>query len=466
MIKQRNIITIALMAGILATLQVAAQPVERSGIYVSDPLMVRTLDGRMSVSMELDFSGLEVGRNATAVFVPVIVKGEESRSLSPVGVYGRTRWYQAQRSGTAEVTALRQGRRAGTLSYVDAIPYEEWMNGARLELRRTDYGCCGSELSSWWSEGAEGDALANYKEFSAPFRYVRPVAEGSKVRELSACAYVDYPVNLTDIHPDYRNNRQELGRITATIDSLRADADITVSSLTIKGYASPEGDYANNERLAKGRTEALRDYVAGLYDFGAGFIATAWEAEDWTGLRSRVDQSSLPHRAELLAIIDDATLDPDAKDWRMKLNYADDYKVMLETMYPALRRSDYQIRYTVRSYDDVETIRSVMATSPQKLSLNEMYVLAQTLEPGSEEFIEVFETAVRLFPNDPVANLNAANAAMGRGDLKGASKYLSKAGESAEADYARGMLEGLAGHVAESEEWFRSASAKGLPEME
>ena len=56
---------------------------------------------------------------------------------------------------------------------------------------------------------------------------------------------------------------------------------MTITSLSIKGYASPEGPYANNERLAKGRTEALVDYVRNLYSFPAGLATTSWEAEDW-----------------------------------------------------------------------------------------------------------------------------------------------------------------------------------------
>ena len=52
----------------------------------------------------------------------------------------------------------------------------------------------------------------------------------------------------------------------------------------------------------------------------------------------------------------------------------------------------------------------------------------------------MFETAVRMFPNDEVANLNAANAAIRRDDFAAARRYLNKAGDSAEAVYARGAL--------------------------
>ena len=63
------------------------------------------------------------------------------------------------------------------------------------------------------------------------------------------------------------NNPQELAKLRAMIDELKADADIQVKSLDIIGYASPEGSLANNNGCLKDALWALRDYLAGLYDF-------------------------------------------------------------------------------------------------------------------------------------------------------------------------------------------------------
>lgn len=113
---------------------------------------------------------------------------------------------------------------------------------------------------------------------------------------------------------------------------------------------------------------------------------------------------------------------------------------MLQHFYPALRHTDYRIDYNIRTFSDVEEIKRIMAEQPQKLSQNEFYLVAGKYEPGTDEFTDVFETAVRMFPNDEVANLNAANAAIRRDDFATARRYLDKAGDSAEAVYARGAL--------------------------
>ncbi len=62
------------------------------------------------------------------------------------------------------------------------------------------------------------------------------------------------------------------------------------------------------------------------------------------------------------------------------------------------------------------------------------------MEQGSPEYIDVFETAARLYPDSPEACLNAAIPALQSGDLDRAARYLDRAGDSSEAVYARAIL--------------------------
>lgn len=117
---------------------------------------------------------------------------------------------------------------------------------------------------------------------------------------------------------------------------------------------------------------------------------------------------------------------------------------MLDSWYPALRHSDYVVSYSVRPFS-VEEAKEIMKTKPQQLSLEEMFMVAQTYEPGSREFNEVMATAVRMYPDNPTANINAACTRMELGDLEGAKIYLDKAGNSPEALHAKGVLAMLEG---------------------
>ena len=415
------------------------------GLPVSHVAMVRNA-GLMSVGMDLQFAGYRMHGDRASVFVPLLVNGTDSLEFDPVGLYGNVRYIQYLRYGQQALggrteTSYKYADRPDTLFYTKTVHYAPWMNGATLLLQRRDYGCCGTLIE----EASAPLALWREIYYTPKYHYVTPVAEKVKMRELAGRAYIDFPVNRTELYPDYRKNPLELQKIIATIDSVRSDSDVTVKRITIKGWASPESSWENNTRLAKGRTATLKAYVQQLYRFPEGFIETDYCPEDWIGLREFVAHSSLEHREEILALIDDPDLEPDPKELKIKTTYPDEYKFLLATVYPGLRHSDYTIEYTIRQFSDPAEIRRIMATAPQKLSLEELFVLAQTLEPGSEEYNTVFETAVRMYPNDAVANLNAANAAMQRDDLTAAARYLAKAGESDEAVYARGVYAALTG---------------------
>lgn len=393
----------------------------------------------LTVEMGIDMAGLDVNSNRAVLLTPRLVNGTDSLDLPSVGVYGRRRYYYYVRNGMNTISgdseqAFRVSEKPERLAYNSPIIYEDWMNGATLKFHRSDWGCCQEILAEY-----EGILGRHDEAFFPDLIFVQPAAEIVKSRSLSGSAFIDFPVDQTVIYPDYRRNTAELGKIQATIDSVRNDKDVTITSVWLKGYASPESPYKHNTQLAIGRTTALKKHIGLLYNFADNIIQTDYEPEDWAGLRRHVEQSKINHRTEILALID-SDMEPDAKEAKIKRTYPQEYRFMLQNFYPALRHTDYRIDYNIRMFSEVEEIRRIMAEQPQKLSLNEFYLVAGKYEPGTDEFTDVFQTAVRMFPNDETANLNAANAAIRRDDFAMARKYLAKAGDSPEAVYARGAL--------------------------
>ena len=175
-----------------------------------------------------------------------------------------------------------------------------------------------------------------------------------------------------------------------------------------------------------------------------------------------VEASSLAAKSAILEIINNETMTADARELKIKKEYAEDYKTLKEDCYPALRHSDYKVEYVIRDFTDLKQIEQIMAKNPRKLSLNEFYLLAQSYEAGSQKLNELYEVAVKVYPDDAVANLNAANAAMQKGDKAAAEKHLAKAGDSAEADYTRGVLAAMQDDVVKAEAYMQKAQAAGL----
>lgn len=268
------------------------------------------------------------------------------------------------------------------------------------------------------------------------------VAAAPKIRHLDKRAYIDFPVNRIELRADYRRNPAQLDSIITTINALKADMNLQVMAINIHGFASPEGSYQHNDYLAKNRARALTEYVRKMVELPDSIFTVSSTAEDWDGLRAYIQASDLEKKELLLAIAQDETLSPDARDAKLKKQYPAQYRSLLTNCYPALRHSDYHITYKIKPFD-VEEAKEIMKTKPQLLSLNELFMVAQTYEVGSSEFNEVMELAVRMYPMDETANLNAAIIRLNAGDADAAKPYLDRAGTSEEADAARTAYEML-----------------------
>ena len=437
---KRTIFILATLLGIGNVLKTVAQNTKDITLGVSIKSFNINREGKyLTVKMNLDLNKLDVDANRAVLLPPRLVNGTDSLDLPAVGIYGRRRYYYYVRNGIGSIsgeseTIYRASSKPDSVAYNNLAEYEKWMDGAMLKFHRSDWGCCHEIVAEY-----EGILGRHREAFFPELIFVQPKAEIMKSRSLSGSAYIDFPVDQTVIYPDYRRNTTELGKIQATIDSVRNDKDVTITSVWLKGFASPESPYKHNTELAIGRTAALKKHIGQLYHFADSIIQTDYEPEDWAGLRRYVEQSNINYRAEILTLID-SDMEPDAKEAKIKRTYPNEYRFMLQNFYPALRHTDYRIDYNIRKFNKVEEIKRIMAEQPQKLSLNEFYLVAGKYEPGTDEFTDVFENAVRMFPNDEIANLNAANAAIRRDDFATARRYLDKAGDSAEAVYARGAL--------------------------
>ncbi len=439
----------ALTAALLSCLASPSQGAPANEFGISDMNFIRTGDALL-VGMKIDASEISLKGNREIELLPILVNGSDSLMLSPLTIAGRNRYYRHLRNDAPSAPAvIRAGEATAPVSYRAEVDYSPWMENATLVMETVEKGCCAEPINAGTIPVAQLDLEPEV--FMPQFAYISPKAETAKIREINARAYIDFPVNKTVIYPDYRRNPTELAKIRATIDSVRNDENLSITSIHIKGFASPEGTYPANSRLAEGRTAALSKYVNSLYKFPAGVMTSSFEPEDWQGLRefvaSHEGKAVLTDTEGLLAIIDspDYSGKDDVREAEIKKRFPKDYRYLLENVYPSLRHSDYRIEYQIRSFHSPEEILKVMQTAPQNLSLQEFYVLAQSQEPGSPVYNEAFETAVRMYPSDPVANLNAACSAMQRNDLEKAASYLEKAGDSEEAGYARAILAAMRG---------------------
>ena len=471
----KKLLIISVLLTLTATLS-AQQSIQLTGtktgtdtqVSVQNIQVART-DQKTLLTMDFILDQLDVPSNRYRAFTPVIrsADGLQEQRLKTLIVSGRRQDIVFERDGIDDLYAAnydkirRQNGQPQTYSYSDAADNQPWFSGANVYVECDLCGC--------------GDKLKNDEAFLAtlqkpdPYDLINLVdvvpAPAKKERNLHGSAYITFVVDKWEVKPDYMNNRRELRKITDTLDVMVADPNVSVRQVKIHGYASPESPYEHNRMLATNRAKSLTDYVSKLYNLPANVFAPAEATpENWEGLRAAVvdmNEQTLPHKQQILALIDDTSLKPDPKEARIKQQYPDEYRYLLREVYPGLRRSDYDISFNFSDFT-LEQAKEIYKTKPYQLSVRELWDVAQTMEPGSPNYNKVLQQAVNIYPDDPVANLNLANVAIRQKDLLKAETLLERAGNSAEAFNARAVVAILQERYADANVLLQQASQRGL----
>lgn len=254
--------------------------------------------------------------------------------------------------------------------------------------------------------------LADYR-----FLLVKAPVTGIRSYAAEGSAELRFPVNSTVIVPDLGLNRSELDKILATVDSIGSGDGIQITHLQLQGVASPEGPYDNNVRLSHGRVEALRDYLASVheFDFPADSIEIDCIPEDWEGFRKLLLETQLPHKDQILALID-SDMQPDAKEKKLRREYPGDFRVILQDLFPRLRRSNYRVNY-VRRYE-----------------VEEISALREVNDLIRQDKVDEAAGLLRTVPQSPESDYTHGVVAAMRGNYADALRWLEKAREEGVAE--------------------------------
>lgn len=159
------------------------------------------------------------------------------------------------------------------------------------------------------------------------------------------------------VRPDHAANRSQLSRLDTLIHWFLTDSLVTLRSIDIHGYGSPDGPVRYNERLASRRADSVKTFVSNIFANQQGLwpaqkVNTTFTAEDWQGLETYVEQASLtelPHREQLLQLMR-SSRHPDMKERLLRRFYPKDYRYLVRQVMPALRRTDVTFDYFTTRY--------------------------------------------------------------------------------------------------------------------
>ncbi len=194
----------------------------------------------------------------------------------------------------------------------------------------------------------------------------------------------------------------------------REHESLNLKNVEVLGYASPEGNFAVNDRLANQRQSVSEEFVKGQMKQArvSGDVTSHYTAEDWDGFQKLVAASNIQDKDVILRVLS-MYQDPEQREQQIR-NMSEGFRELADGILPELRRARMIINYETVGRSD-EQLKQQYAADPTKLSLDELLYTA-TLYENPVESEDVYKKAAELFPNDYRAKNNVGVMEMIRGN--------------------------------------------------
>jgi tetratricopeptide (TPR) repeat protein len=263
------------------------------------------------------------------------------------------------------------------------------------------------------------------------------------------------------------NSVQEFVRLLAEI--AKDQEGKVLNGIEVSAYASPDGGYQLNEKLAGQREKVTGDYVQKqMKNANADApVDTKYTAEDWEGFQELVAASDIQDKDVILRVLS-MYKDPEEREQQIKA-ISSAFRELADGILPQLRRARMIANYELIGRDD-EQILAQIKEDPSKLSVEELLYGATLYDNDLNGAANAYQKAVDLYPNDARAYNNLATIAYAQGDYAKAKEWLQRAlgkdNKVAEANANLGLLALQAGNLSEAENYIaRGSSANGVNEI-
>lgn len=280
-------------------------------------------------------------------------------------------------------------------------------------------------------------------------------------------ANIKFLINQANLRKSELKNNS-VGEFVKLLKEINKDREgLNLQNVEIQAYASPEGGFKFNDKLANKRQNVSEKYVrkemksAGV----EGNLDAHYTAQDWEGFQQLVQASNIQDKDVILRVLS-MYKDPQEREQQIR-NMSEGFRELADAILPELRRSRLIIHYETIGRND-EQIKAQYNEDAAKLSADELLYYA-TLEEDAAKKEEIYAKTAQLYTNDYRPLNNQAVMAFNRGDEDKAKELLAqaitKSNNAAEANATLGLIALKNGNVAEAENLIaKAADANALNE--
>ena len=409
-----------------------------------DPLEMK--GDSVDVSVSVMYPAKYFNKNAVLELTPVLKGDGASAAYKTATLQGE----KVQGNGAVISNAGGTYTYTGKVAYEDALLASDLMVNSKVTVKKKSVDLPAVKIA----EGVIATA-ALLQDDALPI-----VSENQFKRSevLTSESEIVFQINNASVQSK-ELSKQGIKDMKTFAKNAEADTTMSLKSVAIVGYASPDGPEDGNESLAKNRQAAAEKALKGS-------IKTEYEAnytaEDWDGFRQLMESSSIGDKDAILNILSQYS-DPVVREAEIK-KMGVVYKEIANSILPQLRRSKIVVSAEKVGKSDDVLLSAGLGKSDVKLTEDE-YLFAATIAENADDAEKILKNGTTAYSDSwkIVNNLGCVQLEANKFDDAQAS--FARADELSEGDKAvknnLGALAVKQGDLAKGYEYFEVAQGAG-----
>ena len=246
-------------------------------------------------------------------------------------------------------------------------------------------------------------------------------------------------------------NSLEMEDLTKWLSTVQANPKITITSINITGYASPDGIENRNQSLSQQRTESVRSTFISImkkaklisHSDNSNYVLDP-KGEDFIGFQDQLNETnSIPQdEKDLIIRTIQMNTDLDKREKAMK-DLGKAWVQLEKDVFPKIRRAEIQINYIEKGLTD-EEMTQALQNNTSILNIEHLLYAGKNLAKDLNEKAQIYELATLNFASDYRAHNNLGATRFSQNRISDAMSSFEKASSINDNSSTKNNIAGVA----------------------
>lgn len=394
--------------------------------YRVNPVVLESHGGKVDFSIDTRYPSKYFNKKATIVATPELKYAGGATTLTPAAVQGEN----------VKANNKVISYNGGNVSVKEGIAYKPEMAKSELYMnvtaskgkKKVDF----TPVKIATGVLATSENVVNYpkpilgvrREANTTGQYDPNIDPFQRIVPDEMMADIHYQINKSEVRKE-EIAAKDVADLEEYTKKANADEKVDLKRVEVAAYASPDGTIDLNTELAAKRKESSTEFLAKkLKEAGVDIeLKTKYTPEDWDGFKALMEKSNIKDKDLILRVLSMYN-DPEVREREIK-NLSEAFSGVADEILPQLRRAKMTTSVDLIGKTD-EELKALAKSNPASLNPAEL-LYAATLFESLDEQLEVYNSFIKVYPNDWRGSNNAGFILVKQGKYDEAKPLFEKA---------------------------------------